>query len=182
MSQILVIGVGNPNRGDDALGLEAALRLAARALPGVRVTHCSGDAALLLSAWEGAQRVILVDAAQTGAAPGTIRRLEAQRGPLPAALLHASTHSLGVVEAVELARALGRLPASLTVYAVEGAHFGHGGRLSLAVEAVLGEVVEQVAAEVEGRVCEQAPLRRVSCRSSSRVADTPRGGPRPRTC
>ena len=48
---------------------------------------------------------------RSGAAPGTTRRLDASRERLPAELFRGSTHALGLAEAVELARALDRLPS-----------------------------------------------------------------------
>ena len=46
------IGVGNPDRGDDAVGLHVARLLAARALPGVAVAKHAGDALALMDRWE----------------------------------------------------------------------------------------------------------------------------------
>ena len=52
---------------------------------------------------------------------------------LPAAALRSSTHAFGVADAVGLAAALGRLPARLEIYAIEGADFSLGAPLSPAV-------------------------------------------------
>jgi len=143
----LVIGVGNPVRGDDGLGLEAARRLAALRVPGCVVVEASGDAWGLLEAWEDAEHVIVVDAARGTGTPGDVRRIDAVRERVPAALAPASAHGLGVPDAVELARALGRLPRSLVVYVVEGRDFGLGSELSAEVEAALPGVIEAIASE-----------------------------------
>jgi hydrogenase maturation protease len=89
--------------------------------------------------------VLVVDGAASGAPPGTIRRFDARSGPLPARLLRTSTHAFGVPDAVELARALGRLPARLEVYAIEGARFTTGAELSPAVERAVGELAASLA-------------------------------------
>jgi hydrogenase maturation protease len=78
-----------------------------------------------------------------------VLRLEAHRRPLPASLRHASTHSFGPAEAVELARALGRLPPTVIVYAVEGHRFVPGGRLSPAVEAAIPQVVARIREDLQ---------------------------------
>ena len=128
----MVIGVGSRWRGDDAAGLAVARRVGGREL--------EGDPATLLDEWAGADEVVLVDAALSGAPPGTIRRYDAASGPLPARSLRSSTHAFGVSDAIELARALGRLPARLEVYAIEGASFTAGDGLSAAVERAVDEL------------------------------------------
>jgi hydrogenase maturation protease len=144
----LVIGVGNHERGDDGAGLEVARLLRQCPPPGTVVLEQDGCASDLMDAWQEAQRVVLVDAA-SGGEPGTVRRFEAHREPLPASLLHASTHSWGVAEAVETARALGELPRSVVVYAIFGRNFEAGShRLSPEVERAAGSVVETLLKEL----------------------------------
>ena len=126
----LVVGVGNAWRGDDAAGLELARRIART---GVEVRTVEGDASRLLDAWAGHEHIALVDAAAPASRPGALRTFRADREPLPAAGLRSSTHAFGVADAVELARALGRLPARVDVYAIEGAEFAVGAGLSAPV-------------------------------------------------
>jgi len=144
----LVIGVGNALRGDDALGFEVARRVAERHPPATLVLAHLGDAASLMECWRGDDRVILVDASSAAGAPGTVHRVDLAAEALPASLLHGSSHSMGVREAVELARALGRLPRSLIVYAVEGAAFDAARGLSAEVGRAIASVVEAVLAEI----------------------------------
>ena len=54
--------------------------------------------------------------------------------------LRSSTHAFGVADAVELARALGRLPGRLDVYAIEGASFTAGDSLSPEVERAVDDL------------------------------------------
>lgn len=148
MSETLVIGVGNAYRGDDGAGIVAARKLAAQRLPGVRVMEMNGEGISLVEAWKDAPSVLLVDAVSSGAVPGTIHRFEAQAGPLPTGLEHRSSHSFGVAEAVEVARALGRLPPSLLIYGIEGGDFSPGERLSPEVEKAVGAVVQRLVADL----------------------------------
>jgi hydrogenase maturation protease len=146
----LVIGLGNEARGDDALGRIAARALAAR-LAGrgdVRVLEAEGDAAGLLDALAGAERVLVIDALSSDAAPGTLHRLDALAGPLPASLRSPSTHGLGLAHAIELGRVLGRLPRRLVVLGVEAARFDPGAPLSDPVAAALVPLLERALAEV----------------------------------
>jgi hydrogenase maturation protease len=59
-----------------------------------------------------------------------------------------STHAFGLAEAVELARALGRLPRFLVVYGVEGKCFTPGAALSAGVEAAAADAAARVLDEV----------------------------------
>ena len=139
---MLIVGVGNAWRGDDAAGLEVARRV--RALdPALDVRELDGDVSALADLLAGRDRAAVVDAARSGAPPGTVHELRAGRDPLPAGL-GSSTHAFGVGEAIELARALGRLPPQLDVYAVEGEDFTLGAGLSRAV----AEAVEALAARL----------------------------------
>jgi hydrogenase maturation protease len=131
---VIVIGVGNAWRGDDGVGLAVARRLRELSPPDVEVRAIEGDATALMDAWAGADRVVVVDAAQSGAAPGSVRRFDAHAAALPVRLLRSSTHAFGVPDAIELARALGRLPATVDVYAIEGASFAAGDGLTPSVE------------------------------------------------
>jgi hydrogenase maturation protease len=145
----VVIGVGNAYRSDDAAGLLVA-RAVRAARPDVAVREESGEGATLMEAWQGAARVILCDAVASGAAPGTIHRLDAATTPIPTGFFNYSTHAFSVAEAVELARALGRLPARLQIYGIEGAAWAAGQTLSPAVAAAIEVVGAEILADLEG--------------------------------
>ena len=147
-ARILVVGVGNELRGDDAAGLLVVRKLRNLNLPGVRVIESSGDSAKLMDAWAGFDAVFVVDATTAVARAGTVHRFEGHRQPLPSDLLGASTHSFGLAEAVELSRHLGRMPPELIVYGIEGESFDIGQAVSPAVTASIQTVFEIVTAEV----------------------------------
>ncbi|MBI3932045.1 MAG: hydrogenase maturation protease [Acidobacteria bacterium] len=148
MRGTLVIGIGNRDRSDDAAGLVAARRIRQKHPRDVLVLEQDGHAAALLEAWRDARTVLVVDAASGAGPAGTVRRFDAHRERLPAGLLHASTHSWGIAEAVEMARVLGQLPPTVVVYAVEGSSFGHGRRLTPEVEKAVEDVVRRILEEV----------------------------------
>jgi hydrogenase maturation protease len=141
----LVVGVGNPWRGDDAAGLVVADRVRAQAR-GVPVETLEGDVSALVHLWAGHDDVALVDAASSGAPPGTLHELRHDDGSLQAAALRSSTHAFGVADAVGLAAALGRLPARLEIYAIEGEDFSLGAPLSPAVARTVDALAERFAA------------------------------------
>ena len=136
----LVIGFGNRWRGDDAAGPLAAQQLA---LAGYDAIEIEADGTLLLDAWAGRDRVLVIDAMASGAPAGTVRRFD-DPADLPKGAFHSSTHVIGLAEAVNLAGTLGRLPGRLIVLGIEGAGYGYGAPLSAAVAAALATVVRDV--------------------------------------
>lgn len=147
-SQHCVIGIGNPYRRDDAVGLVVARRLREKNLDGVKVLEMSGEGAALIEAWQGAERVIVIDAVCSGAAPGTIFRFVANQQAIPTEFFRYSTHHFGLAEAIELARALGRLPKELIVYGIEGKDFAGGEGVSPEVEQAASRVVDSITEEL----------------------------------
>ena len=149
MSRRVVIGVGNAYRGDDAVGLTVAERVRNAVPDDVVVLECEQEPTRLVDAWDGADVAVVVDACAGDEAPGTVHRFDVGDGPLPTRVFRSSTHAFGVGDAVELSRALGRLPARLVVYGVRGAHFAAGAGLSGPVESAVDDVVEAIARDLE---------------------------------
>jgi hydrogenase maturation protease len=146
---ILVIGIGNRFRGDDAAGLRVADRLRADVINGATVTESSGEAADLMEMWVNADHVFVVDAVRSGAPAGAVHRFDAHLKKLPSPSFQTSTHSFGLAEAIELARSLGRLPRRLIVYGIEGGDFGHGSVLSAPVAGTLDEVAARIRSDID---------------------------------
>jgi hydrogenase maturation protease len=144
---IRIIGIGNSHRTDDAAGVAVARLLRDRKPAHAEIIECEDDPTRLLDRWAEGDRVIVVDAAAPSDRPGRVYRFDALAAPLPAELFRLSSHAVGLGEVVELGRALGRLPRSLVVYAVEGADFATGQGLSPAVERALRGVAERVLRE-----------------------------------
>jgi len=147
---VIVMGIGNPDRADDAVGPLVAARLA-NALPDTRIVSQVNDSFALIEEWTGAQIAVLIDAAAVIASPGRIHRIDLCCDELPCELGLSSTHAFGLAETIALARALGRLPERVIVYAVEGVCFDLGANMSPEVVAAADELTHLVAAEV--RTC-----------------------------
>jgi hydrogenase maturation protease len=146
--QALVIGLGNPDRGDDAVGVNVARRVAAERLD-VRVLELD-DPSEAIDAWSGADTVVVADAVSSGSAPGEIRVVDAVARKLPSGSWAAGgTHALGLAAAVELARALGRLPRRLVLVGVEANRFDHGMPMSDAVAEAVPAAANAVLAAID---------------------------------
>jgi hydrogenase maturation protease len=145
----LVIGVGNPDRGDDAAGREAARRLRKHCGSHADVIELAGEATALMAAFEKAETVFIVDASVSGAPPGAVRRFDAVSAPLSRACFGVSSHGFGLCEALELARILDVLPSRCVVYAIEGSCFDQGAPLSEAVSRAVDEVVDRLRRDIQ---------------------------------
>jgi hydrogenase maturation protease len=154
--RVVVIGLGNRVRGDDAAGLEAVRWLRRAAPAGVEVVEHEGDAAALLDHWQGAALAVVVDAVRAGGQPGSLHRLEVVPGREAGSGIadrawQVSSHALGLAEAVALAGALGRLPGRLVLVGIEGASFSAGDALSPPVAATVERAAAEVLALVTGQ-------------------------------
>jgi hydrogenase maturation protease len=145
----VVIGVGNALRGDDGAGLAVVERLAGRVPAGVALVPCEREPSRLVDAFADAAAAVVVDAVSSSGRVGEVHRFDASDGPLPVRVFRSSTHAFGVGEAVELARALGRLPGRVVVYGVEGAEFAAGAGLTPEVERAVERVAAAVLAELD---------------------------------
>jgi hydrogenase maturation protease len=145
--QVLVVGLGQRDRGDDAVG-PAVVEKAAELLPGEVTVACQEDPTALMDLWSGAALVVVADAIRSGQPPGTVQVLHAHDGPLSVGTCTASTHAFGLAEAIELARALDRLPAQLVVVGIEATQFRLGAPLSPPVAASLDQAAQTIASIV----------------------------------
>jgi hydrogenase maturation protease len=144
----MVIGIGNPLRGDDAIGAEAAALLRARPNEVAEVVTHDGEPSGLMDLWEGRGLVVVIDAVASGNPPGTVLRMDAGVRKLPADYFAASTHLMGLPEAVELARSLGRLPEDLIVFGIEATAFEPGAELSDAARKGIDEALRRIEDEL----------------------------------
>ncbi|MBL8223916.1 MAG: hydrogenase maturation protease [Chromatiales bacterium] len=148
MSTTRIIGIGNADRGDDAVG-PTVIRMLAQAPPEGVVLHTARtDMLALIDTWRAEDQVFLVDAVAPAGSPGRVVRIDASRTPVATELdSFVSSHGFSVAGAIELARALGRLPARLLVYGIEGAGFEPGAPLSPAVSRALPQLVSYLQAD-----------------------------------
>ncbi len=140
----LILGIGNAWRGDDAAGLLVARALRARKLPGVTVSEASVVDPSLLDAWQEVDRLIMVDATTSGAAPGTVHCFDLSREPLPGSLSFCSSHAFDLAALLNLAQTLNRLPPQVWVFGVEGHDFSHGQAVSATVQRGVNKCVAAI--------------------------------------
>lgn len=143
MKPVLVIGLGNPLMGDDGVGPRAATLLATDPRLPDTVDVIAGGSDLLRFASDvpGRERVVVIDAADDGNPPGTIR-VRQPTSPPSTSGQHA--HHLSAIEAIALLRLIADAPVFLLTVSVETA--SPGWALSPAVESRLADIVSRALA------------------------------------
>lgn len=149
MKQILVLGVGNVLLSDEGLGIHALEQLQQRyRLPAqVEVIDGGTSGMDLLDQLAGRACVVLVDAVNTGAAPGSVVRLDG--ATLPAFFRSkVSPHQLGLCDLLAILELRGEAPAELILHGMVPVSLGTRLGLSPEVSARMPAFVEGVADEL----------------------------------
>lgn len=147
---IVILGIGNLLMGDDGLGVRVIEALQSRddLPPGVDLVDGGTGGPTLMVHFEGARALIVIDAVNLNAAPGTVRAFGLEDIEGDAAPMRFSLHELGVMPMLDLARRLDGLPPTVRIIGVQPERFDIGDALTPAVAAAVPRVVELVMEEV----------------------------------
>ena len=154
--RVLFVGIGNPWASDDGVGAEVIRQLQNRLLAepdtvqsSIEMLPFDQPSFDLLDFVDDFGLLIIVDAISSGAAPGTLHRVEWRSGVAQdRGVERVSSHGLGVREVLELAVALGRLPGRVELWGIEAGSTAPGSNLSPAVAATVPAVVERLVCEL----------------------------------
>jgi hydrogenase maturation protease len=149
--KILVLGIGNLVMTDDGIGVRVVQSIEERFRFPDQVTVLDGGTLGLdlLPRIEAAERLLIVDALETGAPPGTLVRLSGAQ--IPEALeARLSPHQIGLQELLSVASLLGHSPGETVLWGVQPESIQMALRLSASVaaqlEPLVGKVLEELAA------------------------------------
>jgi hydrogenase maturation protease len=149
--RVVVIGLGNPLMGDDGLGLAALERLRDYSLPPeVELVDGGTWGMNLLPVIEDADELILIDAIDTGAAPGTPIRLEHAQLPRYLAT-KISPHQVDLRDVLALAELRGTLPPDTVALGLQPASVELRNSLSDTLRCAVDDLVAAVAQELTRR-------------------------------
>jgi hydrogenase maturation protease len=156
VNETLVLGLGNPWRGDDGFGPAVIRWLQVRGLPPGVVAVDGGtpglDLVLTLAGdlkGHPYRRALIVDSADLGRAPGEWARFTPAQVRLRVDGARLSVHAAGLAEALALGEALGTLPEEVVIFGVQPAWHDWQPGLSAEVEAVVPIVGQAVLQELE---------------------------------
>lgn len=161
---MLVVGCGNLLRGDDGVGPVLVRHLWERGVPDGAKLVDGGTAGMDVAfQMRGAAKVVIIDAAATGAAAGTVYRVPGEElADLPP-LQGLHTHMFRWDHAIAFARwALGEdCPTDITVFLIEAAGVEFGAELSETASAAMELVIDTIERDY------LAPLRPVGEQEAS---------------
>jgi hydrogenase maturation protease len=150
--RIVIVGVGNVLLKDEGIGVHVvrALQEMSLASPGGDVEVVDGGTSLgALDRAEGADKLIIIDAARGGGEPGTIYRFAPDEVSGEPKLL-TSLHDLGLLDSLRMMESVGNPPRETVIIGVEPAEVDWGLELTPALRGKLPDVVRRVVEEQAG--------------------------------
>jgi hydrogenase maturation protease len=163
----LFVGMGNVLCRDDGIGVRAAAELAHRSLPRDIEVYDAGTVGLdAASVLELRKLIVIADAIDAGAAPGTIFRLSPEELRLKQ-ISGLSLHDLNLLDALAETRMMGRAPERVVALCVQVADTSPGMELSPQVSRALPRLVRLALRELEMR---SDPIGRLSAGRPQRFA------------
>jgi hydrogenase maturation protease len=152
--KIVIIGVGNLLLKDEGVGVHVAQELQKKDLPSAVEVHDGGVAGIgLLDFFQGASKVLLIDAADMNLDAGAVVRFtpEEVAGKIDGPRF--SAHEVGVLEILDLARALDQYPPEVVIFGIQPKEIAWGTELSPEVQASIPKAVEAVWEEIDAGNC-----------------------------
>ncbi|BBD60672.1 hydrogenase maturation protease [Nostoc sp. HK-01] len=148
---LTIIGCGNLNRCDDAVGVIIAQRLqqylAQNPHPNVRVYDCGTAGMEVMFQARGSKKLVIIDASSTNSEPGAIFKVpgkELEALPEPSYNLHDFRWDNALAAGRKIFQ--DEFPKDVTVYLIEAANLGFGLELSPVVKHSADLVFEKVVA------------------------------------
>ena len=143
--RLKVIAVGNDLFGDDGVG-NAVLHALEKipVMKDIELINGATDALGLIDHFSGADHVIIIDAAQMGEKPGTVKLFSKDEVKLKIKMDHLSVHGISLAETFEVAQAVDSLPEIITIIGIEPQNIGIFQNLSDVVTQSIPEVVSNI--------------------------------------
>ena len=144
MAKTLIVGIGSILRGDDAVGTRVIDELEKENLPGDVKLHSGDISGLdLLKVFPGNDRVIIIDAADMGEVPGTVKVFESKDIKKASFNDHFSTHGMALLETLTLAERL-EMDCRITIVGVQPFDTEFNLEMSEGMLKRVPEVIEEV--------------------------------------
>jgi hydrogenase maturation protease len=146
---LTIIGCGNLNRNDDAVGVIIAQRLQQYLIehphPDVRIYDCGTAGMEVMFHAKGSKQLIIIDASSTGSEPGAVFKVpgkELETLPEPSYNLHDFRWDNALAAGRKIFQ--DDFPEEVTVYLIEAANLSFGLELSPIVEHAANLVFEEI--------------------------------------
>lgn len=153
IGDIIIVGIGNPYRGDDAAGWAVIDGLKDTIGSAIELIKERGGVAELIDIFSRYKSVYLVDACRSGGFVGSWRRIDVHKQPIMEENAQTSTHGFSLSQAISLAKNLDQLPNKLILYAINGDNYSISNELSPAVAKSVDSVIKAILKEEDIQSC-----------------------------
>jgi hydrogenase maturation protease len=141
----LVLGIGNTLLADEGAGIHALQYLCTRfpEIPGVRYLDGGTLSFTLAGEIEDSDNLIVIDAAQLGAPPGTVCVMAGDAMDHFLGKGKQSVHEVGLVDLMDIARLTGTFPKHRALIGIQPGTLGWGEQPSTVVSQAFPKVAQQ---------------------------------------
>jgi hydrogenase maturation protease len=147
---VAVLGLGNPLMADEGIGVALVERLGelAEPYPSVDFLDAGTGGMAVLHLIEDRRKVIFVDCAVMGEAPGTIRRFTPEQVRSTKVLAHQSLHEADLIQILTLAEKLGQCPEQTVIFGIQPETVSPRQSLSDALLGNMDRYIDQITSEL----------------------------------
>ncbi len=150
MTTLGVIGIGNPIRSDDGIGIELINRLKARQIPeGVELLDVGTSGMNILHHLKNFNKVMIIDAIRTDGEPGNCMFFTPDEIDKDGSIKTRSTHDANLLEALELSEMLGERPEEVIIMGIIPEDLTIGEGLSSKLKEKLPKIEEELRKKIE---------------------------------
>jgi hydrogenase maturation protease len=148
---VVVIGLGNMLLSDEGVGVHLVRRLSKQQekFPLVDFIDAGSAGMALLHLIANRKKAVIIDCAQMGAEPGTIRRFTTHEVQSVKKLSHYSLHELDILQVINLSKQLGECPNEVVFLGIQPELLLPGqnlsGTLSDKINAYIAEICKELS-------------------------------------
>ncbi|MCP4609077.1 MAG: hydrogenase maturation protease [Planctomycetes bacterium] len=151
MKPILIICLGNPLMRDEGIGIRLASELTVHLTdnPHVEVMDLGTGGFSVMHAIAGREKIIFVDCAIMGQAPGQIHRFTPEQVSSKKLRMRYSLHEGDLLNTIELSRRLGECPDDIVIFGIEPKEISDGQGLTSELENNISQYVQTILKELD---------------------------------
>ncbi len=150
MKPTLVICLGNPLMRDEGIGIRLASELSQRLTdhPDIEVLDLGTGGLTIMHAITGREKVVFVDCALMGEAPGKMRRFTPEEVVSKKIKTRYSAHEGDLLEVLKLSTDMGECPDDIVIFGIEPRQIDHGQGLSEELQSTIPHYLETILKEL----------------------------------
>jgi hydrogenase maturation protease len=151
MKPILIICLGNPLMRDEGIGIYLASELSSHLAgnPDVEVLDLGTGGLSVIHAITGRKKIVFVDCAVMGQAPGTMLRFTPEQVCSKKVRMRYSLHEGDLLNTLELSRNLGECPDNIVIFGIEPKEIAQGEGLTSELQSNIRQYVQTILQETD---------------------------------